>query len=928
MLNNPVLIGEPGVGKTLSAISVVEGNKAFLSKPALVLVKGQGVKENFESEILKIRPDYGLDENGEPISKKRLHQAIETTYDIHTFRVFSKEISFYLEQFPERVKEMYSDRVIIIDEVHNLREEDEKESKKRQRDEEARLLVPERQRAKAKEEKLYSVFHKFLHTVENCKIILLSATPIKDKVSEFASIMNLVLPMSKQFSVETFEADYFSGKTLIEGKRNQLMEKTRGYISYLRQLRDDDKLRIIQAGDRINQGKDGLLGFTVVRLAMEKYQSNEYKKAYLSDKKKEPSGRVQLITEGGVYQASRQAILSCYPASKSGVTYGNERSALEVKEKRVIYNDKFYHEIARSILGITRENEKELKIDEKLERLKQYSIKYYYIIQRALEFPKHKMFVYSKYVEGSALFLLSHLLSNVGFTKTDGRKSDSSKHKRHAIITSINSSADIEATLYQFNQVENRFGEQIQILLGSPTIGESKSLLSIREIMILTPHWNYSETEQAIGRGIRYASHHQLPEEERFVTIHRLVALPSQKDVVSIDEYMYHISFEKDLLTKQIEDAAREVAVDCLNNKIRNQLPASFENSRECFYKSCDYKCAITDLKTEFNDTYNLFYTEKEYNMIRDNIQDIFFHQPVFSFTFQKLYSLFYAPIKAFPIHVIFRCLKELIERRHVFTNPNGWPSYLQVQDGFYFLSSFLVIQPTDVYDTIHGPLFPSPSFESFINDLEYQKIPELIRTIQVQPEKMRELQTPLQLAIYKAGVQLSNQPIIDFGIRTKKIKKIGTRYIINHQTFNGISWVDYQVQEEEDEFSKGDIENLAKELVSNPTIKGYGIQGESFRIVFFDKPKSILLGDQKKKGIACSTAGTAVLHPFYQHLFGGVPAKGMTRPMICKQIQDKLSSLSFETAPFLFVLPEAVHMRLKEFYASSEGKKLLGIAD
>lgn len=45
---------------------------------------------------------------------------------------------------------------------------------------------------------IYKQFHRFLHVVKDCKILLMSGTPMKDGVEEIASVMNLILPLNKQ----------------------------------------------------------------------------------------------------------------------------------------------------------------------------------------------------------------------------------------------------------------------------------------------------------------------------------------------------------------------------------------------------------------------------------------------------------------------------------------------------------------------------------------------------------------------------------------------------------------------------------------------------------------------------------------------------------------------------------------------------------
>lgn len=71
-----------------------------------------------------------------------------------------------------------------------------------------------------------------------------------------------------------------------------------------------------------------------------------------------------------------------------------------------------------------------------------------------------------------------------------------------------------------FNSDMNKEGDYVRILLGSRVIGESITLKNVRQFYCLTPQWNGSTVDQAIGRVVRNGSHSVLNEEQRHVDIH------------------------------------------------------------------------------------------------------------------------------------------------------------------------------------------------------------------------------------------------------------------------------------------------------------------------------------------------------------------------------------------------------------------------
>ena len=910
---------EVGVGKTLSAISVIEGMKKYNNNPALVLSKGRNITDNFREQILNINPSYELDSNNEKVTIKKRNEAIALTYQMDTFRIFGRRIELYS---PEKIKELYSNRVIVFDEVHNIREEDEKES-----------------RDPKKKQKLYNIFHKFLHTVENCKIILLSATPMKDRVNEFASIMNLILPSEKQIPVESFLDDYFENGKMADEKRVQLMDKVKGYISYLRQPRNETKLVINEIGEIFDEVK----GFKIVPLEMEDEQSEIYETALSNDMSSEVgTGRVKIESEGGIYQSSRQAILSCYPEYK-GNTYGNEKVVKkDEKVKKIVRNRVFYQNICNRIFGIQNNSDiKGLSTDEKLEKIKKYSAKYHYIIKHALDNKKHKMFVYSKYVEGSALFLLSELLDKCGIKYSEGNSVN--KESRHFTITSAENPNQVVNLLKSFNREENKFGEYVQILLGSPTIGESKSLKAIRDIFILTPHWNYTETEQAIGRGIRYQSHSQLPEDQQTVNIHRLMAYPKIKDesiklnrIHSIDYYMYDISYKKDILIKQIEDSARSIAVDCVNNIKRNKRSPEFDDTRECFYKSCDYKCSYPDeVKTEYNDTYNLFYTDVEYNVIKNCIQHLLFNSPKssiisFTFTFSQIHKIVIQ--YEYPTHVIFRCIKEIIEKKESFINPHGFTCYLKEKEGLYFLSNELFTYlPSDIYDCKYGPVYPNCLHNDAIDQIELNNIPIIMNHLKTSISLLDQIHPFLLHCIFMAYIEKESldNPVIQYGLVNGYIDR-SLKMLQNYDTklhkwtpiINPIQHV-------------GVAEEMAIQLLMNNDIFVYGVieQNEPFKIVYFentDSKKTLqenklsILKNGKKKGNDCLTYSAIHFEPLYKKiLIATNKSSDIKKEQKCMSIKKYIEETYFNEPinEYSLMIDKSIHKEIKLLYSDIDKK-------
>jgi len=118
---------------------------------------------------------------------------------------------------------------------------------------------------------------------------------------------------------------------------------------------------------------------------------------------------------------------------------------------------------------------------------------------------------------------------------------------------------------------------KLRMLLLGPSGGEGISLKGTRLLQILDPHWNEARTSQAIGRGIRFDSHNDLPEDERNITVQRFESeLPpdflsrlwrklvqtkpdNEKNAPGSDAYLRQLAKRKTELNEQFLHLLQEV---------------------------------------------------------------------------------------------------------------------------------------------------------------------------------------------------------------------------------------------------------------------------------------------------------------------------------------------------------------------------------
>lgn len=141
--------------------------------------------------------------------------------------------------------------------------------------------------------------------------------------------------------------------------------------------------------------------------------------------------------------------------------------------------------------------------------------------------------------------------------------------------------------------VEARGKKLLCLVMASSAGAEGITLLNVRRVHIMEPHWNPARHDQVIGRAVRICSHAGLPQDQRTVRVSFYVSTftPDQatstegsNNVVLIrrtdmatkrfagdpveaflttDEYLYEISYEKDITNKRVSTLLKQAAVDC-----------------------------------------------------------------------------------------------------------------------------------------------------------------------------------------------------------------------------------------------------------------------------------------------------------------------------------------------------------------------------
>lgn len=600
-----------GVGKTLAAIGIAEGFKEYINnigKRIVVLIKNDNIEENFRKELkseflgntYNIEPEDNEDDEEQDLQNK-INRRINKVYSFVTYgtfvnqtigaKVFEKDQYNFNTKKPQRnadgdivrkiiggnqIKNL-NNTVIIIDEAHNVTNND-----------------------------VYLALEATLKNSYNYRIVLLTATPIYDNVKEIFEISNLLnmnnrdnlLPirndlfkdfLDKGPLVEKSVSGNLKGSIInITDHGKELLEKTLlGKISYLT-VDTMSFAKKIEIGKPLTT-KQG--STNIVECKMSPNQDFIYNNALQLDTKKsvvDLSDEIESLNS----EENQNEITPIELMSSS--LYKNSSDASTFTYPGKLFGKDGYNKCF--------ENGK-LKSDYEYifkENLEYYSSKLYNLLQNLNKSPG-SAFIYSNYVNFGGIALVKQLLLSNGYTEYNGNASNNKSKNTFVMYDDSVTAKKREVYRKIFNSDDNKYGEIIKVIIGSPMISEGISLYNIRQIHILEPSWNMSSINQIIGRGIRYRSHSGLLEEERTVEIYKYVSVGTG---VSIDSQKYLLAENKDRSNKNVERLLKRISFDCSFNK---KTGKEVGGSPECDYQDCDYTCKLNPSGPIDKFTYNMF---------------------------------------------------------------------------------------------------------------------------------------------------------------------------------------------------------------------------------------------------------------------------------------------------------------------------------
>lgn len=569
---NLLMVHGTGQGKSCTAIQIAEEyivRPEFQDKRVLVLAN-PSIQENFKTQIFDISR-VSVDADGLLMSKQctgrryldmiqrsqseslrytdkasqqrvmnLANKIIGEFYEFIGYLTFAnmidrqKLVSKTSNEMNKWIHDTFDNRLIIIDEAHNLKETTESESNK---------LVA------------IAIEH-ILKTANGVTLVLLTATPMYDKFDEILYYINLFLwndrkleptKLIKTSDIFTETGDFKEGKeSLFRGWCQDYVSFVRGENPFTFPFRLPPPDSLIALPDRTTD----IAGNPIKK--PRKYLT--LTKSFVSPQQAEA---IKTLT---VKAVSDHRLICMFPGNKTF------RETFEKAEGAYKYRDEQF--LAPSKVAL-------------------FSSKFG-LITRLIDSSTGIVFVYSNVVESGAQ-LFAMCLEEHGFDPamgnrllkdTSGEVTRGSKGK-YVLFTSDISDSDIKKALVRLKRSENADGSDIRVVIASPKVSEGVDFRNVRQIHVLDPWFNMSRIEQVLGRGMRTCSHSLLPFEQQNCTVYLHVCRYPDSTQETVDEYIYRTFVEdKAIRISKVKRIVMESAMDCELQQSTNSLPPDWRGEK------------------------------------------------------------------------------------------------------------------------------------------------------------------------------------------------------------------------------------------------------------------------------------------------------------------------------------------------------------
>ena len=773
--NSLLLYHGLGTGKTCSAIGVCEEMRDYMKQMGLsqriIIVASPNVQENFKLQLFDERKLVVVDGlwnikactgnkyikeinpmNMEGLSKEKVVSQIKRIINSYYLFMGYTEFSNYISKKStildsdlsedtankikiKKLKKIFNNRLIVIDEVQNIRISDDNKKKK-----------------------IAINLMKLVKHIDNLRLLLLSATPMYNSYKEIVWLINLMNRNDHRSEIEVKDIFDKNGNFKIDDDGREvgkelLRQKATGYVSFIRgenpytfpyriwpsMFAPDKSLLNLDSyprqqlnGKEIIQGIEHLDLYRT-QIGIEQEKGYNYIISYLSKHTGSNRSSKTSLSKLSSFESmdSFGYTLLTNPLEALNIVYPLESidddelsvSPDEITGKTGLRRIMDFDEVKSS------RDPRRFNYRYKPEVLSKYGRifseseigKYSSKIKNIVECVKNAngiVLIYSQYLEGG-LVPVALALEEIGFTKHGTKYNLLKDNPKTNVGSYIMITGDKSYSLDNIKDIkaitsdDNIRGEKVKVVLISKAGSEGLDFKNIRQVHILEPWYNTNRIEQIIGRAVRTCSHKLLPFLERNVEIYLYGTILSDTNVEAADMYVYRIAEIKSVLIGRVSRVLKQSSVDCILNhgqtnftedafnKTINITLANGNNvpyklgdkpySALCDYmESCSYQCQPNKVVDKINlysydETFILLNNEKIIQKIKALFKESYVYKK------DRLISSINL-IRTYPIMQIYSALNQMIVDKNEFITDKYGRTGNLINIGEYYM-----FQPSEI---------------------------------------------------------------------------------------------------------------------------------------------------------------------------------------------------------------------------------------
>ena len=802
---------------TCSAIAIAETFKEQVKKYGTkihILVSGPLIKENWRDELIKctketylkdISSNVGYIDEQEKIKQyKQARLNTQQFYKIISYRSFYKKVlgqkisnvnfdKINTKKSYKKTAEGEFERDISVDKIDSLNN--------------TLLIIDEAHYITDNE--YGNAVQKIIDNSVNLKILLLTATPMINFADEIIQLINYIRPQEDPIERENVFTSDKSHTMAFKPKGQEYLQKMcSGYISHFRGLNPLTFAEGIDMGQIIDE-----LYFTkLYRCKMLEFQLKTYYETIdmVENSLDRQSQAVSNFCFPGL-DSDKKSIIGFYGKDGLNTIILQLKSSKQLLQKLI--NEKFYNnELDTTNIIKEGQNKSISGLIFKKENIKHFSIKFYNALCNIENLVESKngcgtAFIYFNLVK-VGIELFSTALDINGYLEFNENKNYNindntvdaitgltyKEFKNHnkteqffpaTYMTMTGANEDVLDELPEikkkildnvFNNVSNKDGRYLKLILGSKVMTEGITLENVKEVHIMDVYYNLSKVHQVIGRALRECKHYNITTDDNpfpKVNIYRYVVSLDKDNSLSTEEIMYKKAEQKYILIKQTERLLKEVSFDCPMNYHGNIFPEEIQNYENCVeiknltqmtpserknvqicpaqcdFQKCSFKCFDKKLNLKYYDSTtrlyrkitkeNLDYTtfttilaRNEINYAKDKIKELFKFKYVYTLDeCLHLVKKSYTGEKKelFEDFFVFKALDELIPLyENDFNNfadtifdKFNIPGYIIYRSKFYIFQPFEENEDVPMYyrSTFQSDLFNDLSLYSYLKSTD-----------------------------------------------------------------------------------------------------------------------------------------------------------------------------------------------------------------